>query len=777
MDESELFKGLMNSTAYCSELAKVDIPFYKSIDTEFNENIKSVSSRFMRLIELLLSKVDRSRAEDIVDVEDIDNRWAEVSDTLDILFEKADYSIDKAQGLLKKPAIETHASTSDVANKKPKKEKLPYKVIHAAHLTKPQLRFRVQPNNSREFVWSWKLTEKPHSLVPLEKIIAQVKLDPSLKNSLPHPYEPEIQNSVYPPWVSEMSNPIDTGSVDETEPIWVSTESQLSDMLKELQNSKEIAVDLEHHDYRSFRGFVCLMQISNREKDWIVDTLELREELEALNVVFTNPNIIKVFHGATMDIIWLQRDFGLYVVNLFDTYYATKVLGFEGHGLAFLLQKYCDYDADKRYQMADWRIRPLPREMLKYAQSDTHYLLYIWDHLRNELISKSAERKENLMQSVFNSSKQISLRKYELEPYDPIYGLGTDGWRNVLTKFGSSKIIGREALMIYRALHDWRDSVARKEDESVRYVLPNRLLIAIAASKPVEAADVFSISKQLTPIARMYVEDIVKVVQEAEKLYNEQVDREKSQFKEVEKQNQPLAVFSESNTLGDYKVDSSVFEISKQNRSKLKTLLANGSAFWIEGQSQDDLRKARKERLFIVNQNIPFSLTLPCTQGHVESELNVKQSTVTEAANPSLNGEKKQEPIVIRDLGLNKQKRDSSKLNHKEPSNPIEERNEDIEPSEASTSVSKKRKQKKKKKNSGKLTIEAEHVSNDSPIINEAPFDYKNQKNFIADLDSDVGKNKFGKRGFNPLNKVSLPKRNTRELKKRKVSDGKSTSY
>lgn len=89
MDESELFKGLMNSTAYCSELAKVDIPFYKSIDTEFNENIKSVSSRFMRLIELLLSKVDRSRAEDIVDVEDIDNRWAEVSDTLDILFEKA----------------------------------------------------------------------------------------------------------------------------------------------------------------------------------------------------------------------------------------------------------------------------------------------------------------------------------------------------------------------------------------------------------------------------------------------------------------------------------------------------------------------------------------------------------------------------------------------------------------------------------------------------------------------------------------------------------------
>jgi exosome complex exonuclease RRP6 len=36
------------------------------------------------------------------------------------------------------------------------------------------------------------------------------------------------------------------------------------------------------------------MQISTRGKDWIIDTLELREELIALNEVFANPNIVKV---------------------------------------------------------------------------------------------------------------------------------------------------------------------------------------------------------------------------------------------------------------------------------------------------------------------------------------------------------------------------------------------------------------------------------------------------------------------------------------------------
>jgi exosome complex exonuclease RRP6 len=58
-----------------------------------------------------------------------------------------------------------------------------------------------------------------------------------------------------------------------------------------------------------------------------------------------------------MDIIWLQRDLGLYVVGLFDTFYACDTLGYAGKSLAFLLKKFVDFDADKKYQLADWRIR------------------------------------------------------------------------------------------------------------------------------------------------------------------------------------------------------------------------------------------------------------------------------------------------------------------------------------------------------------------------------------------------------------------------------------
>ena len=66
---------------------------------------------------------------------------------------------------------------------------------------------------------------------------------------------------------------------------------------------------------------------------------------------------VKVFHGADHDIEWLQRDLGLYVVNMFDTGQAARVLSLPQFSLAHLLSSLCGVAADKQYQLADWRIR------------------------------------------------------------------------------------------------------------------------------------------------------------------------------------------------------------------------------------------------------------------------------------------------------------------------------------------------------------------------------------------------------------------------------------
>lgn len=83
--------------------------------------------------------------------------------------------------------------------------------------------------------------------------------------------------------------------METTSATFVNTFEGVLDMLAELKTAKEIAIDTEHHDFRTYSGLLSLMQISTRDKDWIVDTLQpWRHKLEVLNEVFANPKIIKV---------------------------------------------------------------------------------------------------------------------------------------------------------------------------------------------------------------------------------------------------------------------------------------------------------------------------------------------------------------------------------------------------------------------------------------------------------------------------------------------------
>lgn len=92
------------------------------------------------------------------------------------------------------------------------------------------------------------------------------------------------------------NKPITPKPMDKTAAIWVETPEQLEAMTKELLEVKEVAVDLEHHDAHSYYGFTCLMQISTRQKDYLVDTLKLRGELREhkLGGVLADPSVVKV---------------------------------------------------------------------------------------------------------------------------------------------------------------------------------------------------------------------------------------------------------------------------------------------------------------------------------------------------------------------------------------------------------------------------------------------------------------------------------------------------
>lgn len=161
------------------------------------------------------------------------------------------------------------------------------------NILKPQLRFTTKVDNFDSAVFKPLLTTKPHAIVPLEQSLGTF-YDDHLRPQHYHPYKTEIEKLQYPSEVYEIHPPINYHPFESTTGIMVDTAESLHAMLDELKRAKEIAVDLEHHSDRSFIGFVCLMQISTREKDWIIDTLKLRGELMVLNEVFADPRIVKV---------------------------------------------------------------------------------------------------------------------------------------------------------------------------------------------------------------------------------------------------------------------------------------------------------------------------------------------------------------------------------------------------------------------------------------------------------------------------------------------------
>src|SRR5690349_333581 len=167
-------------------------------------------------------------------------------------------------------------------------------------------------------------------------------------------------------------------------PVMVSSSRALSELARRLQDETLIAVDTESNSLFAYREQFCLIQISTRTEDWVVDPLALHD-LSPFAPLFADPNIEKVFHAAEYDLMCMKRDFGFTFANLFDTMLSARMLGRKVIGLGNMLEEFFGIQVDKRYQRADWSIRPIPMEQLRYAQQDTHYLPALHDILVTQL--------------------------------------------------------------------------------------------------------------------------------------------------------------------------------------------------------------------------------------------------------------------------------------------------------------------------------------------------------------------------------------------------------
>ncbi|CEP63388.1 exosome nuclease subunit RRP6 LALA0_S08e01288g [Lachancea lanzarotensis] len=503
--QDNILTEVIGTIRACAALSAQDVDFYKSLDRSISESLSETSATLLKSINDVLLSIDENNDTIEAGDEGLDNAWRDIGEVMDLLFEKSETSLNKvkknASSHNNNDSIQYLDDSTAIGEGSQKR------------ISKPQLNFTTPVDNTETHPFKPLLKTKPNALKPLKESLRLVPEEDDIPAHYPQPYEYEIEHQEYNDSVLTKSTPIPSLSWEASEATWVDNKSTLDAMLQVLKKSKELAVDLEHHDYRTYYGITCLMQISTRDQDWLVDTIALRDELSILNEVFTDPKITKVLHGAFMDIIWLQRDLGLYMVSLFDTYHASRLLGSPKHSLAYLLEHYARFKTSKKYQLSDWRVRPLPRPLLAYARADTHFLLNIYDQLKNALLEK-----DKLPQAL-HDSRNVAKRRYEYTSFRPkvissaVYSPveKEEPWRSLMFQYN----VPPEKATLVKRLYEWRDFIARRDDESPRYVAPNQLLVSLSMSAPTDAWAVLSMGSFLTDHVRSNAKALGQLIKRA----------------------------------------------------------------------------------------------------------------------------------------------------------------------------------------------------------------------------------------------------------------------
>jgi ribonuclease D len=294
-------------------------------------------------------------------------------------------------------------------------------------------------------------------------------------------------------------------------PVWIDNAVGFRDMLVHLRDQPAVAVDTESNSLYVYHEQVCLIQLSVEGIDYLVDPLAL-QDLSELGPLLADPGVLKVLHGAEYDLIVLRRDFGFTLSNLFDTMWASRILGWPAHGLAALLQQHFGVTLDKRLQRANWGLRPLPPAQLDYARLDTHYLLPLQQIQARELQARGRSRQAG------HRFAELVETRWEPKPFDP------DGfWR--LPGVRDLDDTGRGVL---RSLYAFRDQQARSEDRPPFKVLSNRALLALGQDRPQSRNELQNTSGISPRIVRKYGKELLATIRAGEKQRLSWADRPRS---------------------------------------------------------------------------------------------------------------------------------------------------------------------------------------------------------------------------------------------------------
>jgi len=243
----------------------------------------------------------------------------------------------------------------------------------------------------------------------------------------------------------------------------IKTNSQLSHYLDHIKDEILLAIDTEFRRVDSYFPELCLIQIATKDKLECIDILAL-DNLEPLFIKLYDEKTNWIVHSARQDIEALDYLSRRIPNEIFDTQIAAAFLNYPLQvSYQNLTESLQNVLLEKKFTRFDWRIRPLPSDVIKYALDDVKYLIPIFRKLSSELI------KHNKLEWAEEEFKFL-LKK---ETYSP-------NLKQIIKKTkGISKLPTQHIDMAIKLVL-WRESIAMKKNKPRKWIISDEKLINYA---------------------------------------------------------------------------------------------------------------------------------------------------------------------------------------------------------------------------------------------------------------------------------------------------------
>lgn len=242
--------------------------------------------------------------------------------------------------------------------------------------------------------------------------------------------------------------------------MYITNQQDLDAFIARAKASAVLAIDTEFLREKTYYAKLCLLQMATESETVTVDPFEVRD-LHALQELFTDEHIVKLFHAGGQDLEILLREVGVLPAPIFDTQLAAALLGHTQQlGYAALVQAECGVSLKKADSYTDWSRRPLSDSQLKYADDDVIYLPRMYASMRAKL-----EEKGRLSWLENDFAELIDPAKYEVDERERF-------WR--LKRVGQ---LSRRQLAAAREFAAWRETEAQRHDIPRKWVVTDEQIV------------------------------------------------------------------------------------------------------------------------------------------------------------------------------------------------------------------------------------------------------------------------------------------------------------